>query len=152
MGTVDRSRGAIQFFKNLESKLNDVDEALEEIEEMEKGNVKKMVERNIEIKPICLMFSNYRDTLKMFSAKVREVLDAKTNPKSLLELSTSAVFSYRLPSNELPIELQYYLQEGLVEMQNSELKEEGEFLTREAPKMLSDLGFLVKAFIEFEPE
>ena len=149
---VDSSKGAIQFFKNLESKLNDVDELLEELEEMETESMKKLVERNIEIKPICKLFSNYRNTLNLFSDKVRDVLEAKTNPRSLLELSTSAVSSYRLPTNELPIELQYYLQEGSVEMQNSELKEEEDFLTREAPKMLSDLGFLLKAFIEFEPE
>merc|ERR1711915_750171 len=111
-----------------------------------------MVERNIEIKPIFKLFSTYRNTLNLISAKVRDVLEAKTNPRSLLELSTSAVSSYRLPTNELPIELQYYLQEGSVEMQNSKLKEEEDFLTREAPKMLSDLGSLLKAFIEFEPE
>merc|ERR1711872_377329 len=115
-----------------------------------KGN--KMIERNLEIKPICFMFSNHRETLKMFSAKVREVLDAKTNPKSLLWLSTSAVLSYRLPTNELPLELQYYLQEGLVQAQYSKLKEEEDFLTREAPEMLSNLGFLFKAVVEFEPE
>ena len=149
---VDSSKGAIQFFKNLENKLNDVDELLEELEAMEKDSMKQMVERNIEIKPICKLFSNYRTTLNLFSVKVREVLDAKTNPRSLLELSTSAVSSYRLPTNELPIELQYYLQEGSVQMQNRKLKEEEDYLTREAPKMLSDLGFLLEAFIEFEPE
>ena len=153
---VDSSKGAIQFFKNLENKLNDVDELLEGLEAMEKDSLKQMVgvmvEGNIEIKPICKLFSNYRTTLNLFSVKVREVLDAKTNPRSLLELSTSAVSSYRLPTNELPIELQYYLQEGSVQMQNRKLKEEEDYLTREAPKMLSDLGFLLEAFIEFEPE
>ena len=101
---------------------------------------------------VCLMFSNYRAILKMFSEKVREVLDAKTNPKSLLELSTSAVLSYRLPLNELPVELQHYLQDGWVPTQNSRLKEEEDFLTREAPEMLSNLGLLFKAVVEFEPE
>ena len=140
--------------KNLESKLNDVVESLEELA-MEKESLKQLVERNNEIKPICIMFSAYRNTLNLFSAKVREVLDAKTNPRSLLELSTSAVSSYRLPTNELPIELQYYLQEGSVQMQNRKLKEEEDYLTREAPNILSDIlkaindfGIIVLSVIE----
>ena len=125
----------IQFLKTLQKELI----VLEELEDIEKEYLNVMADLNdlnvLLDQPIAEL-STFQEVLRefvnWFSLRVREVLHVKTNTRSLLELSTSAVFSHRLPTNELPKELELHLQRYLTQTQSSKLDEEVVFLFREA--------------------